>query len=769
MLSFYIIAGRFRAMIQNCIIFAQEKDFMKHLILLFFLLVTAGGLMAMEGDTVKIPMSRLGFHDKINYEQQLLDKADGKLDNYLQVLKNDEINLQISDALFRKVDELQNWIESNESIASSNEKVRNLRLVENLLKSFRIGWRNKEIKPVALPELIGTFDQVIKSVAAGRSFLPAIQGASYPVARIITNVLSDNKEHQLADEIVYLKFTELNPDKIFKTIRPYVKSAFADSLVIVAAKNNPVQLYSFAQSYTSPEGKLIHQSTNPMVKMVVELSRTPNALFYFPFLDDLLSGKNTIENIKKYVGDGEKGYDSIGYFRLLVKTEIDYFKRMSPPLRDTPIAMYGSNGLREMLKGKAIQHFITPINELHDLSNLSVRMRAIQPLTTTELYYMMIMGEADIYTSSYKHSFNRMLQLMGTQPRGDSLLQNVHFDFFKKFIKMAANFNKLDTFLRTMPIDKSEILMKAFVANLDKTGNLEDAVDVADSYSSINDKKLLSTILGYVKEDEEKSINENNSRGTLIYGLLKIIFLSADTSNKIDLTETVGIPSIYEIANKELQDDKGRIVQQVFFYGDEDGKTFFPPFVNSFPAKDWKITPKKEWVEIESLKGKVFVFANRPLNYDANLDDSAQVHLAAYLRTQGMHPSVVVHRGHSYWLKGTINRMPSNAKIVVLGSCGGYQNLNQILEIAPDAHIVSTKEIGAGDINRPILNYMNQAFITDSVLSWKKMWQTLTKVFSTDPSLSIRESWDDYVPPYRNLGAIFIKAYNKKTAADSLN
>jgi hypothetical protein len=335
---------------------------------------------------------------------------------------------------------------------------------------------------------------------------------------------------------------------------------------------------------------------------------------------------------------------------------------------------------------------------------------------------------------------------------------------------MAANFNKLDTFLKTMPLDQSEILMKAFVANLDKTGNLEDAVDVADSYSSINDKKLLSTILGYVQQNEANSINENNSRGAIIYGLLKLIFLSADSTNKIDLTETVGIPSIYEIANKELQDEKGRIVQQVFFYGDEDGKAFFPPFVNSFPAKDWKVTYKKEWVEIESLKGNVFVYANRPLDYDANLDDSAQVHLAAYFKTQGMHPSVVVHRGHSYWLPGTISRMPGNAKIVVLGSCGGYQNLNQILEIAPDAHIVSTKEIGAGDINRPILNYMNQAFISESTLSWKKMWQSLTKVFSTDPSLAIRESWDDYVPPYRNLGAIFIKAYNKKTTTDeSLN
>ena len=38
-----------------------------------------------------------------------------------------------------------------------------------------------------------------------------------------------------------------------------------------------------------------------------------------------------------------------------------------------------------------------------------------------------------------------MLQLMAPKPSGDSLLLSVHFDYFRKFIKMAANFNKLDT------------------------------------------------------------------------------------------------------------------------------------------------------------------------------------------------------------------------------------------------------------------------------------------------------------------------------------
>jgi hypothetical protein len=444
-----------------------------------------------------------------------------------------------------------------------------------------------------------------------------------------------------------------------------------------------------------------------------------------------------------------------------VKTEIGYYERLIK--KDTPVAMFGTNGLRDMLQRKALKYFITPINELHEQNNLNIRMKAIQPLTAEELYLMIVMGENDIYTSSYKHSFNRLVQLMGPQPRSDNLLLNVKMDFFKKFIKMAANYNQLDTLLKMMPAENATVLMKAFVSNLDKTGDLEDAVDVADSYSSITNKQLLANMLQNVKENEQKAIQQNNEKGKVIYGLLDLIFTSAD-DNTIDLTEQLGIPSIYSLDNKYLADEKGRIVEQVFFYGDEDGKNFFPQFVNSFSGADWKITRQKEWVEIKSTKSKqpVLVYANLPLDSDKNLDDTAQVHLGRYLRKNDMNPSIVIHRGHSYWLPRTISRMEPNAKIIMLGSCGGYKNLSEILQVCPDAHIVSTKEIGKGDINRPIINYLNQNLMAGKPVIWKDMWASLTKLFYADANKAMRESWDDYVPPYKNLGAIFIKAYNKK-------
>ena len=711
-------------------------------------------------DSVIVPIYRQLFHDKIDNEQVLLDQMDGKLDGQISPTHKTEINLVITDVMLRKINILEDSVERNDKIVTNNQKIKYLSYIENLLKKFRYACRTKEFNPVYAPQLVEAFDKIMTADIDSISMAPEIEMAPYNIGKILTEIFTENNGLAESKKIMYLKFCALYPGKILQTIEPFLNEPFADSLIANSSRYNPTAIYNLAQATNSKLGKAIHRNNTPLVKAIVDLTQTPKALLYFPFLDDILKGKKTIEGIKKYVGESETGYDSVGYFKLLVQTEIEYFKRMTSPAKDTPIAMFGTNGLREKLKEKAIQHFITPINELHDLSNINQRMKATDSLSAVDLYFMMVMGENDIYTSSFKHSYARFLQRLGKDPRTDSLLLEVHFDFFKKFIKMAANFNKLDNFLTYMPQSSSQTLMRGFISNLDNTGNLEDAIDVADSYSSITDKKLQSTILNYVIANENSCVEKGNARGKTIYGLLKTIFLSADTTNKIDLTGVLGIPSIYEIENKNLKDDSGRIIQQVYWYGDKDGKTFFPPFINSFSPKEWIISFNEEWYEIRSRKGKVWIFANRPLDNDANLDDSAQVHLNNYLAENDMQPAVVVHRGHSYWLPRTIRRMAGNAKIVMLGSCGGFKNLSDIIDVNPDAHIISTKEIGAGDINRPILNYLNQTFESGSKLVWKNMWASLTKLFAADPNTSIRESWDNYIPPYKNLGAIFLKGYN---------
>ena len=734
---------------------------MKKKIFLLLLLIYSANVFA-GVDTVIVPIQRQLFHDRINQEQKLLDQADGKTDGIIKVSSNDEINSAVTDIMIRRINQLTDSIELNVKIATNNEKVRYLNNIENLVRAYRNGWKLKQLNPTYAALLVNNFEKVMNANIDSGSMAPYIDELPYEAGMIITEIFKENTGYAASKKILFLKYSAIHPDKIIQNIEPYVNEPFADSMVTVCSQYNPTAVYNASQATGTVIGKLIQHNTSPIVKTILEISNTSGSLKYFPFLDDLVSGKKTIDNIKKYAGNGETGYDSVGYFKLLVRTEIEYFKRMAPPLRDTPIAMFGVNGLREMLQAKAIQHFITPVNALHAQNNLNTRMRAIDSLSAVDLYYMVVLGENDIYTSSYKHSFERMLQRMGKKPRGDSLLFSVHFDYFKKFIKMAANFNKLDEFLKLMPASRSQMLMQAFVANLDKTGNLEDAVDVADAYSSINDKKLLKNILNHVIENEKVCIANNNNHGKMIYGLLKTIFLSEDSSAKTDLTKETGIPSIFSIDNKSLADDSGRIIQQHFIYGDADGKEDYNGFINSFSRTDWKVVIKDEWAEIMSLKGKkIWIYANRPLDSDTNLDDSAQVHLDKYLVQNNLHPSIVIHRGHSYWLPRTLELMPDNVKIAVLGSCGGFKNLNKILEYSPDAHIISTKEIGKTDINKPIINYINQTLLSGRPLVWKNMWSTLTRQFAAADA-ETRQSWEDYVSPYRNLGAIFIKAYNKK-------
>ena len=715
-----------------------------------------------------IPLNRRVFHDNILKEQQKADRLDGKADRFVKISNVEEVNLQVTDALFRKVDILRNSIEKNTTLATNNDKVRYLKFIELMVRGFNTSWRTHKITSAEVPVLVDNFTSILKANVQGESMAPFIEQVPYEIGSITSEIFKDNPGYKESRKYLFLKYSKLYPDRILSTIAPYIDEPFADELVMVAYYHSPSQIYSYAQAVNSPQGKLLRRIGDPRIKKIVELSTRRDALFFFPFLDDLISGKQTIEGISKYVGNDTTRYDSVGYYKLLVKTEIDYFNRLNH--RDTPVAMLGTNGLTDMLQSRALQHFVRPINDLHEVANPAVRFKALAPLDAQDLYYMMVLSENDIYTSSYKNAFDLMLKRMGPKPHGDSLLMSVNFDHFKKFIKMAAGYNKLDTFLKTMrgtpDRPNSEILMKAFVANLENSSSaedLEDAVDVADSYGSIRNPALLKSMLKYVSENEQRCLQNGNTRGQKIYSVLKMIFLSGDTSNHIDLSKEIGIAPVYTVDYNKLADDSGRIVEQVFFYGDKDGKESFASYMQSFPKPDWKVTQNKQWVEISSMKGKpILIFANLPLDNETDKDAAAQTALIDYLDTTNLRPTIIIHRGHSYHLRYTIEQIPESAKIIMLGSCGGYNNLKQILDYAPEAHIISTKQIGARDVNKPIIEALNNTLRAGKNIDWRDMWNNLEVLF-TKAGRDKKDLFDDYIPPHKNLGALFIKAYSKQS------
>jgi hypothetical protein len=412
------------------------------------------------------------------------------------------------------------------------------------------------------------------------------------------------------------------------------------------------------------------------------------------------------------------------------------------------------DALTGMLRQKAIESFINVINGLHDAPD-NIRMKKVEPLNSQELYYLCVMAETEIYTSSYLKVYDRIFQRM-KNPNGDSLLMSVNFDRFKKFIKMAANYNTLDNFLKRMEKGNAEILMRAFAGGLERTGSLEDAVDVADSYASISDTTLRKLILDEVQSNLNQQNKDVNRRGLAIYDLLDNIFLSLDSTNKIDISEKFGIPPIYIVKNNSLKDSKGKIIVQQFFFGDKDGLYSFNLFKSLYNTPGWKIVNKKDWIEVSSTKGvPVIIYANKPLDEKEGLDEKAQENLGDYLSENELSPTVVIHRGHSYHVNSTFKQLARTSKVVFLGSCGGYQNINTVLSICPYAHIIASKQTGTGAVNGPMIMSITETLRLGRDLNWPEMWRNLGR------KLKDNNMFEDYVPPYKNLGALFIMAYNK--------
>jgi hypothetical protein len=702
----------------------------------------------------KIQQDRKLWHDNIDKEQKRLLALDGKADDVIQASKDENVNLGIADVMIRQVDLLQEKIETDSSL-TGQMKIKNLRSLESMLKGYNNHYHQRDFPSSMAPALFDAFVKAMEIDRLNMSIEPVIAENSYGVGKILVECFLlpvENSGVRNSRVLLIRKYCELHPNEIFTVLSANPELPFTDSLIIIGGKKNIRKLYDYASGNTILASR-IRNSKDSLINTVGKIASSKSGQLYLPFLDNLINHRITLTEIDR-VKD-----DNLAYYKLLVQTRLDYAARMLPPQLDTALEM---EALTTMLQSKGKDVFVREINALHD-KPASVRFKILDPLSPAELYYLIVLSEDEIYTSSYLGVYERIFQRMSV-PRGDSLIIQMHGDYFRKFIKMAAAYNKLDYFLATMDKDNAATIMKAFIIGLERA-NEEDAVDVADSYSSIFDKNppLAAFVLNEVKWNYKRNLLNSDKRGTVIYHLMESLFESADTSQAIDLSAKLGIPPVYSVNYDSLKDDSGRVIQQVFFYGDEDkdGQNSYQDFLKMFLNKpEWKVTmnPTKEWIWIQSLKGKpVWIFANRPLYGEDDPDDKAQHHLDDYLYDNKLQPTIYIHRGHSYHVRYTLKQLQPSAKIVILGSCGGYNNLSEVLSISPDAHIISSKQVGTKSVNEPILQAINSDLLDGNNIDWLPIWKGLTEKFLKDPVA--RERFDDYIPPYKNLGVIFIKAY----------
>jgi hypothetical protein len=692
----------------------------------------------------KPPFNRQRWHDIIDYDQR------NALKSY-QGGSNEEVKYHVVQTMTRHIDDLQCLIETD-SLTKDQPKIGYLRGLDDLLKKFISLNKARQFNASSLPNALTAYQECMLRDERKQTIEDIVDRSPYEVANLLieSGAFRNNIGIRASQNAVWRKYLDLHPDQILVTLKKHPELPFRDSMIKVVAVKYPKRLYDYASARDWFGDAILSVRDDSVVMAIAKMARSSKSgQLYFPFLDNIIAGKISLPDIDEAKGDDLK------YYRLLVQTRLDYVNRSLNGERI--IAM---DDLDAMLREKAINPFITTINELHEKPD-AVRFAILEQLNAQELYYLVIAGETELYTSSYvKGVFPRMMQKFGN--RGDSLLASVRFDRFKKFIKMAAGYNTLSDFLASIPDkDRAQLLMTAFVNNLEKSKGLEDGVDVADSYASIYQtlKPVADEMLDNIKLNLDRNTKENNKRGMVIYNLLYKLFESVDSTQNIDLTKEFGIPPVYTINYQSLIDDSShKVVMQVFFYGDDDGKMNYNGFLSELPAASWKkVEDTKYWMAFASTKGQpVVIYANKWFDDDKQEGelDKAQAALDTYLQGKDIQPTIVVHRGHSYWVKYTIDQIQPSAKIVLLGSCGGYNVIHSVLQHAPDAHIIASKQTGKKDINQPFMNILNEKLRIGSNIDWIPLW----KEFKAKAGNV--EGFDDYVPPYKNLGALFIKAYN---------
>lgn len=703
---------------------------------------------------IKIPKNRELFHDNIDKEQKAIMHSDGRVDNEWVVSANEEVNMMLTKSLKKEVDDFQYRIETDSSL-EHRLKVNHLSGMANVLRYVRNNWHSKKVNALHLPQIIDAYEACLEADQKGKSIEPILGPANMDVALAVlaSDIFSRNIGYGKVNDGLVLKYCILHPSETFVKLKDNPNVPFADSLIKAVAKKYPTQLYTYAQA-NNKLGTIIRGiNDDDFVQAVSRMSRSKSGQQYFPFLDNIVKGKMTFEQLDA----AEK--DSVLYYRLLVKTQMDYVARAIN--KDTAIAF---KELTAKLEKKAKDVFVTTINGLHEKPD-AVRFRCIQPLTAEELYYLAVLTDGLIYTSSYTNGvYPLMMKKAGN--RGDSLLLSLKFDHYRKFISQAAAYNTLGNFLASFPNhDDATDLMKAFVGGLEKSDGLEDGVDVADSYASIieTNKKLAGDVLTLVQDNYQRNKMQNNQKGMAIYNILNKLFLSADSTKNIDLTKELGIPPVYNVPFSSLTNAKGEVVAQVFFYGDKDGQTIFVGFQNMFSSTNWVIDRSNpQWITIKSIKGNpVTIYANKPLPEETGEDDKAQAALRDYLEKNNLHPTVTIHRGHSYWANSTIAYMAESSRIVFMGSCGGFHLIDSILHKSEDAHIIASKQIGKTAINKPFFQLLTEKLRNGSNIDWISFWREFK-------SKATVEGFEDYIPPYKNLGAIFIKAYKRQTGEEEL-
>ena len=682
--------------------------------------------------------------------RQMVDEEQKVFKDFLVTASlNSNIKKSLQRFAINDVNSLQNNLQYL-ATATRDRRVKGIRSLGYFMKELKQQLGDNKINQLDLPEIVKKYKQTLNDVlnrGGSEAIDRNLKSLNWRNCQLLANTFWEFEEKkQMTDISAYKRVVE-TPDYIFSFLVSKPGFYYTDSLINFMAKNYPEQLLSYVQKNNNAITNSIRNNKNIYVQQLVAFSSNSLASELAPFTEQIASNQLMIDDIltkRKKIND---------YFQLLVNTEMANRERIEQG--DDPEFQ---TALLNALSEKSLDFYVKKINDLHTSPD-AVRFQSVQSLRPQDIFYVIVSADEEMYTSTYLGLYKRLMAHFKDQS-ADSVLTLVHNDKFRKFMRIAATYNTLTDFLHHMPDDRAKDLIHSFIGNIESNDDDEavsNASDVADAFITLSKDPAFNE---YVKEELDnglkKSQKNDRYQSIKLYSILQRVYdlVNSDPSSN-------SLSANYKKLNfSSLKDKNGNIAELVLFYGDEDGKSSFNSFMSMFKdKKQWDVNTNDSWVTISSLRGQpIKIFANLPLKNEDEKDIAAQEALTTYLEQQSIHPSILIHRGHSYHLPNTLKYLDPSVKLAILGSCGGYKNMKKILELDPEIQIVASKQVGSMAVNDPLLNHLNNYLIEGENVDWVTFWDELSSSFKKEVNVS--KLFEEYIPPYKNVSSYVIRLYN---------
>ena len=677
---------------------------------------------------------------------KVLQEEEGKFFRELNRISIDTVFVhQLSTSIKSEVDSIYTFILNASLPATEKEKaILSLGYFMNELAK-NIARQKSEMYDVH--GAIQSYKNILKALLYNRTFADILVPAGESRSQVLSAAFSQYKEYPLLDDIAVYKRVASSPEFILSFLENNPRFRYADSLLMIAAVNDPSKIVLYLNQGKQPLQDYIRNAKNMYLQQIISLAADRNASELLPFVTQIAENRISKEEIL------ETRKDVVKYFQLLINSLME-----SVGSKDASFII--QKLLRKGLKEKSLLFYVNEVNELHSAAD-AIRFASVKNLRPEDIYYIITSCGDELYTSSYLGLYNRLMENFKALS-ADSLFNIVHYDNFHIFMRLAANYNVLTDFLNRMPQEKAAELVSRFISGIetDTNSGLEKAMDIADSFTGLDSAIAISNMI-------QKELQSNLDRcksgqlyfGIRLYSILLQVFDLAKQKNSFNkLWTTLG--NYETLERKSLQDKNGEIIQLVLFYGDEDGVASFNNFQKMFSdISKWKTTRNENWISIRSVSDQpIIIYANLPLNTKEELDIKAQDSLFVFLKEESIDPVVLVHRGHSYHLDNTLKRLTPSIKLAILGSCGGANSSISIASINPDAQLIVSKKTGSKSINDPIINVINETLLNKEDLSWPLIWEKLSIRFNGDEFT--RNLFNEYIPPGKNLSLFVLKLFN---------